>query len=126
MWPGRLMAAEIRRATATCQLMCRFGVFDGRELLSCLAELQGSYSRLHDLPYAMQDSVAWHPCMADRSSPPSGNSTYDLWDTKTYTLLHRYEGFEVGHHHLIDPENSLSDEERWMEMYSNLTKCPGS
>ena len=102
--------------------MCRFGVFDG-ETTEILAELQGSFSRVHDyLRYA--DSIAWHP---DGSRfAVVGQFDIRLWDAKTYTLLHRYEGFEVGHDHLIDPENSLSDEERRMEMYSNLTKCPGS
>ncbi len=102
--------------------LCRFGVYDG-QTAELLAELQGSFSRLHDLP-AYQDSIAWQP--AGHLLAAVGQFDIRVWDTESYTLQHRYDGFEVGHYHLIDPEASLSSEERRMEMYNNATKCPDS
>ncbi len=102
--------------------LCRFGVYDG-QTTELLAELQGSFSRLHDVP-TYQDSIAWQP--DGDLITAVGQFDMRLWDAETYTLLHRYDGFEVGDHQLIDPEASHSSEERRMEMYSNYTKCPDS
>ena len=71
--------------------MCRFGVFDA-ETTEILAELPGSFSRVHDyLRYA--HSIAWHP---DGSRfAVLGQFDIRLWDAETFELLKRFDGFEV-------------------------------
>ena len=101
--------------------LCRFGVFDG-QTTALLAELQGSFSRLHDLP-GYQDSIAWQP--TGDFIVAVGQFDIRLWDAKTYALLRRYDEFEVGYHQLIDPDENQSSEERRLDMYSNYIKCPG-
>ena len=102
--------------------LCRFGVYDG-QTTGLVAELQGSYSRQQDYS-SYPDSIAWQP--DGDLIVAVGQFDIRLWDTTTYRMLHRYDGFEVGHHHIIGPATSLTDEERRQEMYSKHTKCPGS
>lgn len=100
--------------------MCRFGVFDG-ETTEMLAELQGSFSRVHDfLRYA--DSVAWHP---DGSRfAVLGQFDIRLWDAETYTLLKRFEGFDVPFYAAPDFVEDLSETERLERLHRYHTKCP--
>ena len=100
--------------------LCRFGIYDG-QTTELLAELQGSFSRLHGLNI-YQDSIAWQP--TGDLIAAVGQFDIRLWDTKTYKLMYRYDGFEVGDHERIDPDEKQSSEERRLEMYSNYTKCP--
>ena len=101
--------------------LCRFGVFDGQSA-ELLAELQGSFSRLHDV-LTYHDSIAWQPTGGRIAAV--GQFDIRLWDAKTYELLHRYDEFEVGYDQLFGPDENQSSEERRLDMYSNYTKCPG-
>ncbi len=100
--------------------LCRFGVYDA-QTAKLLAELQGSFSRLHDV-LVYQDTISWQP--TGDLIAAVGQFDIRLWEARSYKLLHRYDRFEVGDHQLIDPDEHLSDDERRLEMYSNYTKCP--
>ena len=99
--------------------LCRFGVFDG-DTIEIIAELQGSYSRVHDyLRYA--DSVAWHP---DGSRFATlGQFDIRLWDAETFTLLRRFAGFDVPFYPSSMDEN-WSEAERIEYLHSHHVKCP--
>lgn len=99
--------------------MCRFGVFDG-ETTEILAELQGSFSRVHDyLRYA--DSIAWHP---DGSRFATlGQFDIRLWDADTYSLLKRFDGFDVPFYPVSWDEN-WNEAERLAHLHRYHTKCP--
>ncbi|MCY4069709.1 MAG: hypothetical protein OXG60_00265 [Chloroflexi bacterium] len=101
--------------------LCRIAVFDGRTN-ELLAELQGSYSREIDVS-TYSDSVTWRP---DGSQfAVVGQFDIRVWDARTYELVQRYDGFEVGYHYRTDPDPKFTEADRLKEMLPNSTKCPG-
>ena len=101
--------------------LCRIAVFDG-ETSELLAELQGSYSREHDLS-TYSESVTWHP--HGKRFAVVGQFDIRVWDANTYELLRRYDGFEVGYHIRTDPDPEFAESDRLDEMLRSGTKCPG-
>lgn len=101
--------------------LCRIAVFDG-QTSALLAELQGSFSREHDLS-TYSESITWRP-QGDRFAVV-GQFDIRVWDAQSYELVRRYDGFEVGYHYRTDPNSEFAESDRLEEMLTYGTKCPG-